>query len=207
MIDTSAVPANVLAIEAETKALGFDMASDYLTGSLLRTLAATKLGGRLLELGTGTGLATAWLLDGMDKQASLLTVDNNPELTAVAAKYLGADPRLSIYTQDGYELLQTLQEQKFDLIFADTWPGKLKHRDLALNLLAAGGIYIVDDMENRHKEKFNDIKGVAAEVLRQMPGQLKELIAALEARADFHTTLLDWSTGIMICSKVGANEA
>jgi hypothetical protein len=36
------------------------------TGLFLRTLAASKPAGRFLELGTGTGVATAWLLDGMD---------------------------------------------------------------------------------------------------------------------------------------------
>jgi len=35
------------------------MASEPLVGALLRTLAASKSGGRLLELGTGTGIATS----------------------------------------------------------------------------------------------------------------------------------------------------
>jgi predicted O-methyltransferase YrrM len=43
------------------KNLDFGMASDPLTGALLATLAASKPGGRFLELGTGTGGATAWL--------------------------------------------------------------------------------------------------------------------------------------------------
>lgn len=49
------------------------MGSDHLTGSLLRTLVASKPSGMVLELGTETGLATAWLLDGMDAQARLIT--------------------------------------------------------------------------------------------------------------------------------------
>jgi len=39
------------------------MPSDVMVGALLRLLAAAKPGGRMLELGTGTGLATAWVLD------------------------------------------------------------------------------------------------------------------------------------------------
>ena len=46
-------------ILADTEALGFVMASDPKVGALL---AASKPGGRLLELGTGTGHGTAWLL-------------------------------------------------------------------------------------------------------------------------------------------------
>lgn len=65
-------PAALTDIERETKAIGFPMASDSWTGALLRTLAASKPRGALLELGTGTGLATAWLLDGMDSESTLL---------------------------------------------------------------------------------------------------------------------------------------
>ena len=53
-------------INQATQTAGFTMASDVLTCSLLRTLAASKPAGRFLELGTGTGLSTAWILDGMD---------------------------------------------------------------------------------------------------------------------------------------------
>ncbi len=42
-------------ILAQTEALGFDMASEPRTGALLRTLAASKPGGRFLELWIGLG--------------------------------------------------------------------------------------------------------------------------------------------------------
>jgi predicted O-methyltransferase YrrM len=51
------------------------MASEPKTGAFLAALAASKPGGRLLELGTGTGLGAAWLLAGMDAAARLDTVD------------------------------------------------------------------------------------------------------------------------------------
>jgi hypothetical protein len=47
------------AIRQDTEALGFTMMSEPRTGALLATLAASKPGGRMLELGTGTGLGTA----------------------------------------------------------------------------------------------------------------------------------------------------
>src|SRR5262245_25410557 len=52
-------PAALQAILRDTAGLGFSMASELQTGSLLRTLAALKPAGRFLELGTGTGVATA----------------------------------------------------------------------------------------------------------------------------------------------------
>jgi predicted O-methyltransferase YrrM len=60
------------------------MPSEADTGALLRFLAASKPGGRMLELGTGTGLATAWLLDGTGRCASLVSVDVDPVVQDVA---------------------------------------------------------------------------------------------------------------------------
>ncbi len=52
------IPATLESLERETRWHGFSMPSERLTGALLRLLAATKPGGRLLELGRGAGLAT-----------------------------------------------------------------------------------------------------------------------------------------------------
>jgi predicted O-methyltransferase YrrM len=57
-------PAAVARVVADTKTLSFNMLSEPRVGALLATLAAAKPGGRLLELGTGTGHGTAWLLSG-----------------------------------------------------------------------------------------------------------------------------------------------
>ena len=53
------LPAPLEAIEEATTRMGFDMPSTRDTGALLRVLAAGKPAGRFLEIGTGTGLATA----------------------------------------------------------------------------------------------------------------------------------------------------
>ena len=49
----------------ETRKLGFNQLSDAKIGSLLSTLCASKQEGKFLELGTGTGLCTVWMLHGM----------------------------------------------------------------------------------------------------------------------------------------------
>ena len=67
-------PPALEAILIDTGALGFDMVSEPQVGALLAVLAASKPGGRFLELGTGTGHGTAWLLSGMDSTSSLDTV-------------------------------------------------------------------------------------------------------------------------------------
>lgn len=91
-------------IEAACVELGFKMSCDPRTGSLLRTLATSKPGARILELGTGTGVSAAWLPSGMSEGSSLLTVENDERLCAVAEQALGADERVRIVHGDASRL-------------------------------------------------------------------------------------------------------
>jgi predicted O-methyltransferase YrrM len=184
-------PAALRALEAEARELGFSMSSDRPTGSLLRTLAASKPGGQLLELGTGAGLGTAWLLDGMNATAQLLTADQDAQVSAAAQRHLGQDRRVTFHVGDGGALLQALTDKgrRFDLIFADTWPGKFTHLDLALDLLAPGGLYLVDDLHPQQNWPTDHAPKVPA------------FIAALEQRRDLRLTRLHWSTGLILAAR------
>ncbi|HEX8677564.1 MAG TPA: class I SAM-dependent methyltransferase [Segetibacter sp.] len=129
---------------------------------MLRTLAASKLSGKFLELGTGTGLSTAWILDGMDNNSSLVSIDNDPGFLEIARRYLGNDKRLSLISSEGGEWIHDNKNQKFDYIFADTWPGKYLLLDEVLSMLNKGGLYIIDDMlpqpnwpEGHHDKAIN----------------------------------------------------
>jgi predicted O-methyltransferase YrrM len=168
------------------------MASDAKTGTMLRTLAASKPSGTFLELGTGTGLSTAWILDGMDRFSTLTTVDNDATVTAIARRHLGHDPRVTFHTMDGAAFLEMLQGQRFDYIFADTWPGKYEHLDEALRLLKPGGFYIVDDMLPQ--------ASWPADHAPKVP----RLVAALEARQELVLTKLGWATGLIVAVKTAA---
>src|SRR6188508_2829021 len=93
-------------ILARSEALQFTMNSDVLTGALLRTLVRAKPGGSLLELGTGCGLGTCWLLDGMSTGSRLITVDIDPRAQAVAREELEPDDRLTFVLGDGGKFLE-----------------------------------------------------------------------------------------------------
>jgi predicted O-methyltransferase YrrM len=167
------------------------MASDLWTGSLLRTLAATRRGGSFLELGTGTGLATAWLLDGMDQESTLVSVDNDEGVVGIARRHLGHDRRLTFVVDDGAAVIERLLAEKktFDIVFADTWAGKYHHRDEALRLVKTGGLYVVDDLLPQPNWPEDHPPKVAA------------FIEAVRSRPDFTTTALAWSTGLLIAVK------
>ncbi|MSX82104.1 MAG: SAM-dependent methyltransferase, partial [Actinobacteria bacterium] len=87
--DVAAVPPVINRIATRAAEIGFDASCDPRTGSMLRTLAANRPGGRLLELGTGPGVSTAWLLDGMDSTATLTSVELETPLVEIAREFLG----------------------------------------------------------------------------------------------------------------------
>lgn len=183
-------PKSIQAIWADTRAAGFTMASDPLACSLLRTLASSRPGGRFLELGSGTGLSTAWLLDGMDSNSRLTTVDNDRSLLSILGNHLGEDSRLTVVCADGDEFLGSLDGQHFDFIFADTWSGKYRLLDEALALVAPSGLYVIDDMLPQPNWPEGHAEKVAT------------LVAALEKRSDFRITKMSWASGIIIACRI-----
>lgn len=185
---TGAAPAVWSAIRARTAALGFDMPSEADTGALLRLLAAAKPGGRMLELGTGTGLATAWLLAGLDARSSLISVDVDPLVQDVAREHL-KDDRLRFVLADGLDYVRGQPPGSFDLIFADAWPGKYEELDGTLALLKPGGLYVVDDLLSQpnwpegHQTRVDD------------------LVARLESHPDLIVTRLAWASGLIVAAR------
>ena len=179
-------PKSYLDIDHATKASGFTMASDVLTCSLLRTLAASKPTGRFLELGTGTGLSTSWILDGMDHESTLVSIDFDPKFLEIAEQFLGNDKRLSLVEADGADWFERNKTEKFDYIFADTWHGKYLLLNDAINMLNKGGLYIIDDMlPQPNWPEGHDQKAV-------------QLIIDLENRTDLVLTKQVWATGIVV---------
>ena len=183
-------PASFKEIERETNKINFDQVSDPLLGSLLSTLVASKVNGTVIELGTGSGLSTSFLLQGMDANSTLVTIDNESELVGIAKKYLGSDDRVEFIVGNGEDLILRTEQGTIDFIFADTWPGKYNHLEETLALLKKGGIYLIDDMlPQKNWPEGHNIKA-------------NNLVSYLEKREDIQLTKMSWSTGIIICTKI-----
>jgi predicted O-methyltransferase YrrM len=181
-------------IQARTAELQFDMASEPRTGALLQMLAASKPCGRFLELGTGTGLATAWLLSGMDAGSSLISIDTDQEVQAVAHEALGHDTRLKLVTHDGAAFLWRQPKKSFDLVFADAIPGKYEALDEALAIVKTGGFYVIDDM--LPQPNWPEGHGEKAQAL----------IEHLAEDDRFVMLPLPWSTGIVVLVRKALQE-
>ena len=182
-------PKGLSDIEIASQAIGFSMPSDLLTGALLKTLAGSKPKANVLEIGTGTGLATAWLLAGMDENSTLLSLDSEQAYQAIAERFLGDDVRLQLICTDAGNWIDNNQDLTFDLIFADAWPGKYANLNAVLNSLSPGGLYVIDDM----LPQLNWPEGHGDNV--------DKLVTDLESRQDLQIVKMAWSTGILIATK------
>jgi predicted O-methyltransferase YrrM len=166
------------------------MPSDLQTGSLLRTLIRSKPNGKFLELGTGTGLSLSWIIEGMDKNSHVVSIDTEEKYLAIARSFFDSDPRISIICMDGASWITQNKNAELDLIFADAWPGKYNTLDETLSLLKVGGFYIIDDM----LPQPNWPEGHAEKA--------EKLIQYLESLEYIQLTKLNWSTGIIIITRV-----
>jgi predicted O-methyltransferase YrrM len=182
------VPVQYKSITEATGKLSFNMNSDLHTGSLLKTLVASRPSGRILELGTGGGLAASWIAEGMTKEAHLISIESNAALLEIASRQL-KDPRIEFVLADAYAWIRDYRGEKFDLIFADAMPGKYDLFEETIALVRSGGLYIVDDM----LPQPNWPAGHAERV--------EEFINMLEKRNDLILTKMNWSTGIIIVAK------
>ncbi|MEL6469746.1 MAG: class I SAM-dependent methyltransferase [Cyanobacteria bacterium J06623_4] len=185
------IPSAVEQILSETDDIEFQMTSELSVGALLQTLAASKPAGHFLELGTGTGVATAWLASGMDAQSKLVTVENDSAVAAIAQKYLDNNLQISFHVEDAAASLEHIEQigQQFDLIFADTWTGKYTHLERVLDLLKPGGLYVIDDMlPQENWPEGHDVK-------------VAELVKVLESNRELLLTKLNWASGIIIAAK------
>jgi len=184
-------PKALEAIMAGTRKIGFQSWCWPPVGALLRVMASLKPGGRLLEIGTGTGVGTCWLLDGMDATARLLTIDINAKVQAVARTHLGTDPRLTILGEDAEAAIRREPPKSFDLIFADGGAGKHVLLDETLALLRPGGIYVCDD--TKPHPMWPPEHAV----------KIPPLMEALAAREDFRRIYIDWASGVVVMVRIG----
>lgn len=176
-------------ILAETKSIGFSASCEEKTGVLLRLLAATKPGGNILEIGTGTGVSSCWILDGAHVSTNFTTIEIDGVPSSVAQRYLKDYKNCRFLVQDANHFINGMTED-FDMVFADTFPGKFTNRQIVLDHIKVGGLYIIDDLLPQANWPTDD-----------HPIKVRELIEDLEADSRFSILKMNWASGLMVCAK------
>jgi predicted O-methyltransferase YrrM len=185
------VPERVRAAQQASQAIGFPMACDNRTGALLRTLVASKPGGLILELGTGTGVGTGWLLDGMSPDATLITIDKDWTIGTVVRQLYDHEPRVHLTHGDAGDYLTSYTGRPFDMVFVDCRPGKFDQRDALLAHLAPGAVYVGDDLMPQPTWP-TDHQPRVDRFLRDLTGESR-----------LASTVLAWSSGLVVAAYRG----
>jgi len=177
-----------LAAERAERA-GFAMSCDPGAGSLLAVLAAAvPANGRVLELGTGTGAGTAWIVHGLRERddVEVVTVEIDAATAALAAQYRWP-PQVRLLTGDALEV--TRRAGRFDLIFADAQGGKWEGLDATVAALRPGGQLLVDDMtpgefaDEHHARKTAEVR------------------SRLLGHPDLVSVEIAWSSGLILSTR------
>ena len=119
-------------------------------GAALRLVAATLGARSVVEIGTGAGVASIWLLRGMRPDGVLTTIDVEPEHHRAARETFSEagipTNRVRLISGRALEVLPRLTDGAYDIVFCDgdkkEYAGYLEQ---AMRLLRPGGAVVFDN--------------------------------------------------------------
>lgn len=157
-------------------------------GRFLAAIAASlPPAARILEIGTGFGVGTAWIVSGLGDRTDVdvLSIEID-EQRAEAARAYDWPPYVRLGAADAETAVR--MSDVFDLVFADALPYKYHHISAALESLRPGGMLIVDDMRGRSPRDPNlpSIQALRQELLDN------PALAAVD---------VDWASGLVIATR------
>ncbi|MFC0645832.1 O-methyltransferase [Cellulomonas phragmiteti] len=120
------------------------------TGAALRVLAAVAQARAVVEVGTGAGVASLYLLRGMPADGVLTTIDHELEHQRAAKEAFAEEGVRSTRTRAisgrAMDVLPRLTDGGYDMVVVDAdvenYPGYVEQ---AVRLLRRGGVLAVDD--------------------------------------------------------------
>src|SRR5579871_1558500 len=139
-------PDLVLAAERLARELGFPLTREEAgpdrpsaclpgVGRFLAVLAASA--SSIAELGTGTGIGTAWMVSALPVDGRLVTVEIDEDKAESARRLFAEDQRVEVVTGDA--TAEVASRGPFDLIFADSGVRDEAAFDRLVGLLRPGG--------------------------------------------------------------------
>lgn len=118
------------------------------TGALLRVLAAARDARAVVEIGTGAGVGSLWILEGMNRDGVLTTIDPEGEFHRAAREAFRASHvathRSRFINDRALNVLPRMAEDAYDMVVidgpAEETPDYLDH---ATRMLRRDGVLVV----------------------------------------------------------------
>ncbi|HEY1248209.1 MAG TPA: class I SAM-dependent methyltransferase, partial [Nitrososphaera sp.] len=165
--------------------LRFSQSCEDQVGRLLSVLAcAVPSGGRILEIGTGAGVGTAWITAGLGERTDceVVSVEINPQLSEATRKWPWPS-YVQILTTNGLDALGKLGT--FNLVFADAGPIKYNYMASVLKILRPGGLLVIDCV------RTSEVQNAEKDALRR----------SLLYHPELNAVEMEWSTGVILATK------
>lgn len=120
------------------------------TGAYLRQLAHQIKAQSVVEIGTGSGVGSLWLLEGMLSSGTLTSIDDEMEHTSIAKLAIAdadiAQSRVRLITNSVMDVMTKLTDRAYDLVVFRHNPEDLSFAiSEAHRILRSGGVFVVDN--------------------------------------------------------------
>ena len=125
------------------------MLSGHVQGQILKQFSMMKRPKYLLEVGTFTGYASHFLVEGLQEDGEFHAVEINEELEPIIKKYWAKHPKfdqMHLHIGAASKVLESLKKP-WDFIFLDAdKAGLLTYYELLLPLMPSNSIMLIDNI-------------------------------------------------------------
>lgn len=175
------------------------MLSGHLQGQVLRMFSQMINPKNILEIGTYTGYSALCMVDGLQEDGKLITIDVNEELQDIIQRYIGdagKTDQIDLRIGNALDIIPSL-EQTFDLVFIDAdkenYPN---YFDMVIDKVSVGGYIIADNVLWSGKVLDDDAD------LDKDTVALKEYARKLKADPRVETVMMPIRDGLLLARKL-----
>ncbi len=139
--------------KSQARARGLELGASDSTpgaGAFLRFLAFSLQAQSVVEVGTGSGVGSLWILDGMRSTGTLTSIDDEMEHTQIAKLAFAeadiAQTRVRLITNSVIDVISKLTDTAYDMVVLRHNPEDLSFViGESLRILRSGGVLVIDN--------------------------------------------------------------
>ncbi|AYF43588.1 MULTISPECIES: O-methyltransferase [Halobacteriovorax] len=176
------------------------MISGELVASLLGFFINLNEYKNILDIGTFTGYSALSMAEFLPEDGKVITIDKNKKINTFAKSYWDKSPhgkKIEALFGDANQVLESLTDQSFDLVFIDADKGSYKnYLEFALKLLSTKGVIVVDNVLRAGRVATDDMPSEDKSV-----NAIAEFNDYVESRDDLFKTMLPIRDGLYLIQR------
>jgi predicted O-methyltransferase YrrM len=170
------------------------------TGAFLHYLAHLISAQSVVEVGTGAGVGSIWLLRGMIESGTLTSIDSEAEHARISKIALGeaqiSAQRFRLITNPVMDVMSKLTDRAYDLVVLRNEPEDLSFAiDEAHRILRTGGVVAIDNFFGGDKVPDPDQRDPRTIALREAGKSIKL------ATSTWISSLIGMGDGLLVATK------